>query len=440
MNTTLLLDHEPVEHGRVIRVLLRIQAEAPPQSDRLPLNLSLVLDRSGSMYGDKLAAARRAAAQLVRRLSPADVVSVVAYDHEVQTVAPPATGDAQADLPKRIEAMEAGGSTNLSGGWLRGRELVMGNRLDRGVNRVILLTDGLANHGITDALPLMGLAAQGKADGITTTTVGFGQNYDERLLRGMADAGGGNAYYIETTDQASAIFADELQGLLELGAQNVAVEVEVGSTGDGAEGAAGAAGGATAELVAVHHEYPSSQTADGHLRLELGDIYAREPKPLLVELLVRDDVAADVPVVTLVVTGDVLLGDGGMEHRRITLPVTVAASEGARIEPEVRHELLLLGAARARKSALEQQDNGNYDGAASTLRDAGRRLRAMAPFAGEAKAAEALEEAADLEALATSYDQRSVTAADAKYMYQRSYSRMSGRQKKAELIRRLRGD
>jgi Ca-activated chloride channel homolog len=121
MKTGILIDHGPVDGGRVVRVLLKVEAEAPAHADRLPLNLSLVLDRSGSMHGEKLEAARAAAALLVRRLAPEDLVSVVAYDDAVHTVAEPAKGAAQATLPRQIEQIETGGSTNLSGGWLRGR-------------------------------------------------------------------------------------------------------------------------------------------------------------------------------------------------------------------------------------------------------------------------------------------------------------------------------
>ena len=79
------------------------------------------------MSGPKLEYARHAAADLVRRLRPEDVVSVVTYDDEVTTVAEPNTGSAQRDLPGEIERIQSGGSTNLSGGWLRGRELVSRN-------------------------------------------------------------------------------------------------------------------------------------------------------------------------------------------------------------------------------------------------------------------------------------------------------------------------
>ncbi len=215
MKTTILLDDEvPAPGQHTIRALLRIEGEAPPAGGRAPVNLAIVLDRSGSMAGPKLEAARQAAAMLVRRLRSEDVVSVVAYDQDVATVAEPATGTAQQDLAQRIERIESGGSTNLSGGWLRGRELVARARGQSGAHRILLLTDGLANVGITDAPSLVGMCASARENGISTTAIGFGEDYDESLLRAMAEAGGGNLYYIEKPDQAAGIFADEAEGLL----------------------------------------------------------------------------------------------------------------------------------------------------------------------------------------------------------------------------------
>src|SRR5690606_24239300 len=109
------------------------------------------LDRSGSMNGAKIQQAKEAAALLVQRLWPEDVVSVVAYDGEVRVVAEPATGAAHADLVARIRALSPGGSTNLSGAWMRGRDLVARGLRDDAVNRILLLTDGLANVGITNS-------------------------------------------------------------------------------------------------------------------------------------------------------------------------------------------------------------------------------------------------------------------------------------------------
>ena len=204
-----------------MRALLKLEGKAPTSDNRIPLNLSVVLDRSGSMAGEKLAAARDAAAMLIQRLHPDDVVSVVAYDDDVTTIAEPATGKTQASLPKLVKNIEPGGSTNLSGGWLRARELVARGKRDGGVNRIMLLTDGLANCGITDSAQLLGLCRTACGAGITTTTIGFGADYDEKLLRGMADAGGASTWYIERPDQAPDVFAEELEGLLTLCAQSV---------------------------------------------------------------------------------------------------------------------------------------------------------------------------------------------------------------------------
>jgi hypothetical protein len=150
MKTSLFLEHETDAAGITVRALLRVAGDPPPAEGRIPLNLSLVLDRSGSMTGEPLEAAKDAARHLLRRLRPEDTASVVAFGSDVTTVAEPATGEDQAHLPAQIRAIETEGMTNLSGGWLRGRELVAQHLEEDGVNRVILLTDGHANEGVTD--------------------------------------------------------------------------------------------------------------------------------------------------------------------------------------------------------------------------------------------------------------------------------------------------
>ena len=403
MNPTILLDHDlPGPDGKlVLRALLRVEGQAPEDASRIPLNLSIVLDRSGSMEGAKLQAAREAAALLVRRLRPEDLVSVVAYDDQVVVVAEPGTGDAQKDLPRTLQAIGAGGSTNLSGGWLRGRELVARNRVAEGVSRVLLLTDGLANVGITDPDALAGLCLEAARKGVSTTTVGFGEGFDERLLRAMADAGGGSTYYIERVDQATGIFEEELEGLLSLTAQNVSVEVRVADA---------------VELAAVHHSYPRS-SLDGGLRLEMGDLYAREPRVLLLELALRGPLGEEtVDVARLALSGDVLLPGGGVERREIDLPIRLSAADGPRVEPVVRRELLLQEAARAREEALERQGQGDYGGAADALRRASSKLREAG-----IEDAEVAEEASDLEAMSLRVGEGVMADADAKYLFQRAY-------------------
>jgi Ca-activated chloride channel homolog len=418
MKTSLFLEHETDSAGITVRALLRVAGDPPPADGRIPLNLSLVLDRSGSMSGEPLEAAKDAARHLLRRLRPEDTASVVAFGSDVTTVAEPATGEEQAHLPAQIRAIETEGMTNLSGGWLRGRELVAQHLEEDGVNRVILLTDGHANEGVTDPSQLAAICRQAAERGITTTTVGFGQGYDERLLQTMADAGRGSTYYIERTDQASGIFEQEIEGLLGLSAQNLGVIVRTAPS---------------TSVATVHHSYPATQLPDGGLGLQLGDLYAREPKSLLAEFRVTgiDASADEVEIASFELAAHVFSANGDMERQEIILPIRFTPAEGVHTDPEVRRELLLIGAGKAREDALEAERRGDFDGGASKLREAARALREHGGGDERMK-----EEAADLEAMAERYRHRRVMEADRKYMHQRAYAATRDHARSVERIRR----
>jgi len=409
--------------GYVVRALLKFEGDAAQHDGQVPLNLSLVLDRSGSMSGEKIRYAREAAAFLVRRLRPADVVSVVAFDNEVATVAEPATGEGQTGLPAEIERIEVGGSTNLSGGWLRGRELVSRRQAvttgtaqssQSAVKRVILLTDGQANIGITDRSRLQGLCGRALEDGVTTSTVGFGGDYDEELLRGMAEAGGGHSYYIENPDQAPGVFEEEIEGLLSLAAQNIEVRVRPEEF---------------VELVNVHNDYPSHGGAEGIVVL-LGDLYARDPKSLLIEFFVGGiDEAGDRNIAEIGVTADVMNADGSVEHQTIRIPVAASLDAEGREEPEIQRTRVLLDAAKAREEARQRGQRGDFEGAAAMLRQASIACERSPGME---------EQVEDLKSMALKYESFDVSAADEKYLYQRAYNARRGKAMYEEKISRSR--
>lgn len=454
MKANVTLDHEPVaDGGWLLRALLHVVGEARPEEHRTPLNLSLVLDRSGSMSGEKLEAAKKAAALLVQRLAPNDILSLVSYDDQVATVASPASGEKQVHLARQIEAIRAGGTTNLSGGWLQGRRLVAERARKGAVNRILLLTDGLANRGITEPEKLVGLCRNAAAEGITTTTIGFGADYDDELLSAMADGGGGGAYYIEEPDQAPAVFAEEVAGLVSIAAQNVRVMVTTSKA---------------VESCRVLHTYPACD--DGPtLTLELGDLYTRAPRPVLAEFLLRPDdrdeseltdadvsgetsavddaglttggvsaeasrvTRGEIPVGTFVIMGDVLTAEGGVEECTITVPVRLSPVEGGIAVPEVRRELVLLEAARVRARVLEARTPEGYG-------EARIGLRAVSDALSDFDSDDAIlrEEAADLRRMSASMENDTLAAADRKYLKYRSRHTGRGRKEASEILSRQR--
>lgn len=193
----------------------------------LPLNIALVIDRSGSMAGRKLIDAKKAALGLIARLRTGDRLSIVTYSTYTRLVWPSTeinelTRERARDA---IFGIRAQGSTNLSGGLELGSREVLRELRTRQVNRVILISDGLANVGIITPRQLNAMARQYLQRGVSLTTIGVGTDYSETVMTGIANAGGGNYYYVNDSRQLAAIFQKELVEMATTVAQNVTVEM-----------------------------------------------------------------------------------------------------------------------------------------------------------------------------------------------------------------------
>jgi Ca-activated chloride channel family protein len=218
----------PAETPENAVIKIGLDCIPPPRRElRPPVNIAIVIDRSGSMHGDKIVKAREAAREAVRRLSPDDIVSLVVYDTNVQTLVPAQrVGDGR-QLERAISNIQVGGNTALHGGVTRGAAEVRRHMEDRRfVNRVILLSDGLANVGPSTPEELGRLGSSLMKEGISVTTIGLGLGFNEDLMTRLAQRSDGNTYFVEHSNDLPRIFSAELGDVLNVVARRIIIEIE----------------------------------------------------------------------------------------------------------------------------------------------------------------------------------------------------------------------
>jgi Ca-activated chloride channel homolog len=333
---------------------------APPAArpERPGVDVSLVWDRSGSMAGRKIKLARQAVAHAIRLLRPDDQLNVVVYDHEVETVLErmPATAAAKKQALAALGRIDARGSTNLAEGWFTGTRALGGANSDDRVRRVLLLTDGLANQGLTDAASLREAAARLRAEGIGTSTFGVGNDFDEELLTSIAADGGGHFYFIEQPAQIPDFFASELGEVLDVVARDVVFEVAAGP----------------GVRVTVLNQIPA-QHEEGITRLRLGDFVAEQEVTLLLALAIDARAAGD----TASVRCRVADRDSVLLPAPMQVDWTAVAADQDKEQPVNRDVLLAVArmlADGARMQALSANRRSGFDDAGRALRQAAEQI------------------------------------------------------------------
>jgi Ca-activated chloride channel family protein len=360
MKTNLTLDHSivTVHHSdEIVHVMIDLEAPEAPPLQRAPLDVVVVLDRSGSMQGRPLHAVTSATAHLLRLAHPQDRLGVVAFDNEATTVL--ALGS---HLPtvaaSQVQSIRPGGSTNLSGGWLKAYEMLQMAPRPDAVRRIIVLTDGIVNAGITAPDQLGRVVARGRETGVTTSFIGFSTRYDEALLANLAVQGSGNNYFCEGPDQASAVFVDEFQGLASVVAQNISIEIRPTD-------AIASAG--------VLNEYPMIDLPNGGCQVEIGDAYGLECRRVVAGFHLRPlQQQGPVDIASIVIRWTSAIGN--LEMHTVTIPVSITAGEPGMhdpgLDPRVLNEVFVLKTAKSRKDAHAMIQEGRLDEAADLLEQA----------------------------------------------------------------------
>jgi Ca-activated chloride channel homolog len=386
INALMGVDLVAVEGNEGLSALIELTApEAPAQdTDGTPSTLVVVLDRSGSMAGDRLEGAKRALLSLVDRLSPTDRFGLVTFEDQTRVDVPAGTLTDKPAVKAAIDHIHPGGCTDLSAGYLRGLQEARRCAGEDGAT-VLLISDGHANSGIVDADRLADIAATYAGQHVTTAALGYGLGYDERLLHAIARGGRGNEHFAENPDTAVALIAGEVTGLLSQTIQAASLTIAMSPHVRGMRLANGL------EVAQV----------EGGVQVELGSLWAGGERKLV---LVFDVPQLPALGLTEVATLELRYVDTvELKEETVTIPLHINVvpgdeAAGRTINPVVATELAFQVTQRAKREA-SQRLSSDAAGAAEHLRRAGSTIAAAMASAPVQFAAELSEEASVIQAM-----------------------------------------
>ena len=335
------------------------------QAKRIPLNISIVIDRSGSMEGIKMGYAKKAAKGIIDQLKPEDIVSVVMYDTYVDTVQSPTHVVNKETIKARIDKIIPRASTNLWGGAEQGYQYVQKNYKPDFINRVLLISDGQANTGLTDSAMIHIKVQRYKDDnGISLSTFGVGLDYNETLMTDMAETGAGNYYFIDAPEKLTKIFDNELNGLLNIAAQNAELKIRL------------------PKGVTIQKGYPLQFHQNGdELTVTLRDLSSEETKAALFTFKIDDRLSSPLKFTSALSYTDAKDG----QHKTITNINTLAPVKSSDIyltyfNSQVIKQTILYTANERLEIAMNLMEKGDYAEAKKYLDNNNAYLRANALY------------------------------------------------------------
>jgi Ca-activated chloride channel family protein len=421
MNVKALLDVDMVALEAADKVTLMLDLTAPqnPKHQSRPGQaVQVVLDRSGSMEGAPLDAAKGSLLKLIDRLAPQNSFGLVAFDDNALVIAPIRTmaDHHMPSLRKAIRELQTGGSTDISAGYLMGlRELTRVQA--SGGSTLLLVSDGHANAGEQDPKFFTDVATKSATQKVTTSTIGLGTGYDETILEALSQGGGGAHRFAGSIDEAVGAIAAEVDDLLDKTIVNAVLRLTPTSAMSGVP---------SIEILQRLPHWKDGET----FVVQLGDLYSGENRRFVIDL--------DVPGIAslgLCKIADITIEYLDLAQRQeisVTMPVNVNVVPGdvaaGRIaDPIVRAERLILEAQTAKSLAVDELLNGKIKEASSRLKGAASSLRreaSLIPVTDERSA----ESLAIIKAEADEIDLLAQTAEDQDVLYSskrmtESYSR-----------------
>lgn len=396
-----------VETTDEVSLLLDLQSpHVATDSDRPAATLQVVLDRSGSMQGAPLDGAVQALCGLVARLAERDNFGVVVFDDSAQVVVPAGPLVDKDRVIQQLREVTPGGSTDLSGGYLRGMQELKRVSAGQG-GTLLLISDGHANRGILDPAQLESIAAGAASDKVVTSTLGYGLGYDETALSALARGGSGNHHFAENPDEAGAAIASEANELLAKSVQaaSLLITMEPAVT-----------------LLKLYNDLPSVQVGPRQVMVEVGDFYSDERRKLLIRLAVPAMAGLGLATVASLELRYVELPS--LIEQVVTLPVQVNVvpgdqAAGRTTDPTVQTEVLFQEAQQAKKRASDALERGERGEAEHWLTGASDLMGEALTSSPPAMLADVQQESDDIQAMRarTSWDDTRRMSKDTRASY-----------------------
>jgi Ca-activated chloride channel homolog len=334
--------------------LIGREAQAGQSQNRPEVNVCIAIDRSGSMAGEKMENARRGALSAVAKLRDGDIVSVVAYDDVVRVVVPAARAVNRTALQAGINALQPGGDTALFAGVVKCATEVRKFASKNRVNRIVLLSDGMANVGPSSPAELGTLGSELAAEGISVATVGLGADYNEDLMAELAVRSDGGHVFVERPADLARFLEQELGAIAAVVARDV--EVKIACT----------AGARPLRVIGR-----PAQIVGQIVTTSFGKIYGRRQHLFVIELETDAGVAGSSrPLATVEVAYHDLLAHHDSQLRQpIVAQFTARGAEvDKRADPAILSELSILNADLVAERAMKLRDQGDFAAAQQELR------------------------------------------------------------------------